>query len=282
MAADPVAMLKDLGRQFGKRVSSTNLFDANVCTSPRDPERPWEVLALPGDLFRHKLNMTFGGCKVVLRANSDFMVVEVTGSSDADVCSINRRDKVMSLLKRNRLRVPSFPSLPVYSRQLDTDLRKSLNSVTLTQALTALQLTKHESLHLYRNGLVLYLQRDSKDDIESAVRIACELTKKLAGEFPAVEDSVDLAALPRQFESLIGLIPKWALADDEQRREMLEEESLEALRTFVEVVSPYIPAIDRYLDSFGDESPTEAAVTLGTLAECCLEAQIRLRDAKEK
>lgn len=101
----------------------------------------------------------------------------------------------MSLLKRNRLRVPSFPSLRVYSRQPDSDLRKPLNSAALTQALTALQLTKDESLHLYRNVVILYLQRDSKDDMTAVLEIACELAEKLAGEFPAVEDNVDLAAL---------------------------------------------------------------------------------------
>jgi len=46
MAMDPVAILKDIGKQYGRRVSGANLFDANVCTSPRDAERPWEILTL--------------------------------------------------------------------------------------------------------------------------------------------------------------------------------------------------------------------------------------------
>jgi hypothetical protein len=275
MATDPVATLKDIAKQFGNRVSTTNLFDANVCTSPRDPERHWEILALPGDIFRHKLNITFEDHKVTFCANGDFIAATVTANLDVDVCSINRRDEVFQL-DLSPLRVPGFESFPVYCRQSEADLRQFLNSATLAKALNALQLTEHESLHIYRNGILLYLQRDSKDEVMSSVEIACEL----AEQFPAVDQSLDLAALPAKFESLFELIPKWALSDDEKRSEMLEEESLESLRTFVEIVSPYIHTIDKYLDSFGDEPPPEAAAALGTLAECCLEAQIRLRDAK--
>ncbi len=32
MAMDPVAILKDIGKQYGRRVSGANLFDANVCS----------------------------------------------------------------------------------------------------------------------------------------------------------------------------------------------------------------------------------------------------------
>ncbi len=276
MATDPVAILKDIGKQYGRRVSSANLFDANVCTSPHDAERPWEILALPGDIFRHKLNITFEDHKITFYANGDFIAVTVAENLDVGVCSINRRDKVFQL-DLSSFRVPGFQSFPVYSRQPEADLRQFLNSAALAKALSTLQLTEHESLHIYGSGVLLYLQRDSKDEVMSSVDIAC----KLAEQFPAVEESLDLAALPAEFENLFELIPKWALSDDEKRSEMLEEESLESLRKFVKTVSPYIPAIDKYLDSFGDESAPEAAVTLGTLAECCLEAQIRLRDAKE-
>lgn len=187
------------------------------------------------------------------------------------------RDIVLGL-DLSPFRVPGFESLPVYSGQPETHLTQFLNSAALAKALNALQLTERESLHIYRNGILLYLQRDSKDEVMSSVEIAC----KLAEQFLAVEESLDLTALPAKFENLFELIPKWALSDDEKRSELLEEESLESLHTFVEIVSPYIPAIDTYLDSFVDEPPPEAAVTLGTLAEYCLEAQIRLRDTKEE
>lgn len=270
MAMDPVAILKGIGQQFGKRVSATNLFDPSVCKSPRDPERPWAWLELPGDIFRHKLNVKLGRYSVRFHANSEFIVVRIAGDFGLDVCSINRR-KIAQYL--NPLLVPGFPSLPVYSPKSDSDLRQFLNSAALIQALKALQMTKHESLHFYRNAIGLYLQRESKDAVMSAVEVVCNL----AEQFPALEDNLDLTALPAKFETLFGLIPKWALSDDEERSEMLEETSLEALQSFVAIASPYLPDSDEYLDSFGDELPPEAAAPLGALAECCLEAQIEIR-----
>jgi len=178
MTTDPIAILKDIGKQAGKRLARANLFDANVCTSPRNPDRPWEVLALPGDIFRHKLNIPVEGHKVTLLANGDFVVVQVTADLDVDVCSINRQDKVFHL-EQSFLRIPGFPSMPVFSRQSDTDLNQLLTCAPLVQALHAFQLTENESLHIYRNGLVLYLQRDSKDKVMSAVQVACRLTKQL-------------------------------------------------------------------------------------------------------
>jgi hypothetical protein len=180
MTNDPSAILKDIGKQFGKRVSNVNLFDPNVCMSPRDHERPWEILALPGDVFRRKLNITFGNHKVTFLANGEFTVVQVNENLDVDVCSINRQDKVFEL-EQSPLSVPSFPSYPVFSRQPDTDLRQLLNSPSLNNALTVLQLLENESLHFYRNGLVLYLQRASREEVMLAVEIACNLTDQLPG-----------------------------------------------------------------------------------------------------
>jgi hypothetical protein len=57
--------------------------------------------------------------------------------------------------------------------------------------------------------------------------------------FPVLTSPTEQISLP---DGLIGLISNWALADDQQRSEMLEEESLEAWGTIVEIV------IDRYLD----------------------------------
>ena len=277
MTTDPLTILRDIGKQAGKRVTATNLFDVNVCKSPYDPRRPWEIVALPGDFFRHKLNIAFGKHKVTLRANGEFIAVEVTEALDLDICSINRRERVYPL-SQSPLRVPGFPSFPVFSRESNTNLWQFLRSAALTQALGRLQLTEHESLHVNRGGIVLYLQRDSTESVMAAVEVAWQL----AEQFPQVDDNLDLSGLPAKFESLLVLIPKWALSDDEKRSEMLEETSLDELKSFAATVTPYIPAIDEYLDSFGDEPPPEAAAALGALAECCLEAQIVIRDSEKK
>jgi hypothetical protein len=274
---EPLAILKEIGKQSGKRIASTNQFDSNVCSTRHHPGQPWEHLSPPGDIFRHKLNITFGDHRVTLLANGNFIAVHVPEDLDVDVCSINRCDKIFAL-RENALRVPNFPSFSVYSRDPHTDLRQLLNLEALARALNALQLAERESLHFYRNGLCLYLQRNSKDAVMSAVEVACRLTEQLPA---AVHDSLNLAEIPGKFENLFGLISEWAVSDDERRSEMLEDASREKLKMFVASVSPYIPAINEYLDSFGDQQPPEAACALGTLAECCLEAQFQLRDIPE-
>ena len=178
MATDPVTILKAIGKRYGRRVYRANLFDANVCTSPRDHERPWEILALPGDIFRHKLNITFGDRRIAMYANGDFIAVRVIGNFDVDLCSINRQDKVFQL-DSVRSRVPGFESLPVYARQPQTDLRQLLNSAALVVALNALRLSELESVHIYRNGVLVYLQRDSMDQVLSALEIVCNLVERL-------------------------------------------------------------------------------------------------------
>lgn len=177
MTMDPLAILKEIAKQFGKRIGRANLFDANVCTSPLNPERPWEYLALPGDFFRHKLTIKLSVHKIELLANGEFISVQVAGNLvDADLCSINRRDKVFQLV-RNLLVEPSF-LFPVYSRRADTDLRQFLSSAALSQALNRLQLTEDESLHIC-NEIVLYLKRNSKNDVMLAIEAACQLAEHL-------------------------------------------------------------------------------------------------------
>jgi hypothetical protein len=241
---DPLAILKEIEKQSSDRIGRANLFDSNVCTSPRNPERPWEHLALPNDFFRHKLNIKFGVHKVELLANGDFISVRVAGNLNTDLCSINRRDKVFQLV-RNVLVERSFCLFPVYSRQADTDLRQLLSSAALNEALKCLQLTEDESLHIYRNGIVLYLRRNSTNDVMFAIEAACRLTEQLGKK--GDKEQLDLTGLPRKFENLFGLIPKWAISDDEMRGEMLSETSQDALQSFVDVVGPYLPEIDDFL-----------------------------------
>ena len=270
--ADPVEVLKGIAQQFRTVVRSTNLFDPNVCTSPVDPKRPWEHLALPGDIFRYKLDIGCKGHKVTLRANGEFVVIEMTGSFDVDVCSINRRDQVFQL-ESSSSRIPGFSSLPVFSRQPDTDVAQFLRSKALQRALIALQPTNTESVHFYRNGIVVYLCRDSHDQVMFAIEVLCTL----AEEMPTLDKKFDEVVLPAQFEGLSDLVRKWAAGDDEARSELIAHASREVLECFVTSVMPYIPAINDYLGSFGTENPPEAAVALGTLAECAMEAQLRLQ-----
>ncbi len=273
MQTDPIVLLKEIAKQSRKTVRSTNLFDANVCASPANPERPWEVLALPGDIFRHELSLVRDGRKATLRANGEFLVLEVSGSFDVELCSINRRDKIFQL-QSYPVRIPRFSSFPVFS-QPNSDLSHLLSSTALNQALDALKLKSSESVHLCSNHIVLYLQPESAREAVSAVGTLC----KLARELPVLDERQDLSGLPAQFECLADLIKKWAVSDDEARSEMIEHTSPKRLKNFVVSVLPHISEINKYLDSFGNRPLSEAATALGRVAECALEAQMKIGDS---
>jgi hypothetical protein len=266
-----VPLLKSIAKQMRKRVRALNLFDPNVCTSPTDPDCPWKILPLPGDLFRHQLSIECKGRKVRLRANSDFMVGQVSGSFAIDAFSINRRELGKSEVP---LRISSFSALSVFAHQSSGQLEELLSSAALRQALDDLQLKEKESLHLGVNAIVFYLQPSSVREIMAAVEVACELAEQL----PAGNDSqnVDLDVLPSEFKVLTHFIRKWGVTDDEVRSELLGKASRATLERLVKSVSPHLSSIDKYLDSFGKEPLSETAIALGALAESAVEAQLRL------
>lgn len=275
MSADPVLFLETLAKQFGTTAHKTNLFDANVCNSPRAPDRPWEHLPLPGDIFRYKIDVTLAGHKVRFRANGEFVVVEVRANLDVDVLSINREDKVFQL-QRCPFTIPSFPSLEIFASSARDELKRFLASPSLILALSAVRLKQDESLHIYRNGPVLYLKPASSAEALSAAKALCELVEGL----PSSDDRVDLEGLPVGFEKLWHLIREWAESDDETGSELLEQKSESALREFIATVEPHILAINGYLDSFGEQAPPESATALGRLAEYAIEAKLILEKRK--
>ena len=176
-------ILKAVGKQYGRRVLNANLFDPNIRTSPWDQERPWEILALPGDIFRHKLMLNIGSRRVTMFANGEFISAKIAGDFEVEVCSINRRDKIMSLGLAEP-RVPGFEYLSVYAGKTQVSLDRLLHSVALVEALKGFDQAEAESVHFYRNGIVLYLQRDSPDKLLSAVEMACKLADRLDAKAP--------------------------------------------------------------------------------------------------
>jgi hypothetical protein len=277
--ANQVDLLKNIAKQTRNRVRTLNLFDPNVCTSPTNPDRPWEKLELPGDFFRNQLSVECKGRKVRFRANSDFTVGQISGNFAVDLFSINRRHYGASLTEIP-LRIPGFPMLPVFARQSSTQLGELLSSTPFRQALDHLQLKEKESLHVGTDAIVLYLQRASEHEIMSAIATACCLAEQLPTG--TEDEDIDLDALPSEFKGLAPFIRKWGVTDDDERNELLEKASRITLERLVKSVTPHLLSIDEYLDSFGTEALSGAAIALGALAECTLEARLRLGIVRRK
>jgi hypothetical protein len=252
--ADPVAALKDIAKQSGKTVRSLTLFDPKVSKSP----------------FRYQLSIDCKGRKVRLHANSSFIAGQVYGNFAIGAFSINRRNVGDSEVP---MRISSFQSLPVFAHKSSGQLEELLKSVALRQVLDDLQLQEMESLHLYSDAIVFYLQRGSVPEITSAIEATCSLAERLpAGN----EDEIDLDVLPPEFKVLVPLIRKWGVTDDLERSELIEKASRKTLERLVKIVMPHLSSISAYLHSFGKEPLSEAAIALGALGECTVEAQLQL------
>lgn len=271
MKVDAVSLLRQVAKQAGKLVRRTNLLDANVCSSRFNPDRPSEVEELPGDVFHHQTEIAVSAHKVRLRANKHFVVTEIRADIGVIPLSINRADRIC-FWARSPLQIDGFPDLPVFSNSSEPRLREFLGLPSVAEALIALRLDKTESLHIYSNGLLLYLQPESPEEVLSAVQTLCVLVDKLF----APSEPVDLTGLPPEFQSLVAAYPGWSVSDDDSRTEMLGKKSKAELRSFLSVMQPQLAAIDSYLNAFGNTPLSDAAAALGTLAECAAEVKIIL------
>lgn len=248
-------VLRAIARERGARVRSDNTIDPNV----------------PG-LSRHRLGLSLHGRRVALRASEEFVTLEVHGELDVGVCSLGRANRLFATR-------PAQPPIEVLglaafvaSKPSDAT-RRFLASPQLRAALERLALGPGESLHAYNNAVVAYLR--SSPPVER-VLAAADALRVLVDEFevPPPEDPLD--DLPSSFRPLIPLARRWAIGDDELRGDRIEAASEEELRELVARVEPKLAKIEAYLDSFGDEPPSEAACTLQALALCAVEARARL------
>ena len=256
---DPVAALQDIARQSGKTVRPLNLVGTKVGS------------------FRHQLSIKYKGRKIRLFANAEFIFGSVSGNFAIDAFSINRRDLGKSEVP---LRISSFPAFPVFAHKPSDQLGELLNSAPLRQALGNLQLKEKESLHLYSNAIEFCLQRSSVREIVSAIEVTCSLADQLPAENE--DQGIDLDVLPSGFKELTPLIRKWGVTDDLERSELLEKASQKTLQRLVKSVAPHLTSINEYLNSFGKEPLSEAAIALGALAECSIEAQLQLGHSKSE
>jgi hypothetical protein len=80
--------------------------------------------------------------------------------------------------------------------------------------------------------------------------------------------------IPEKLWPLVPLLKKWAISDDSEREERKEIMGKAAKRKLLNAVTPLMPEINGYLDSFGDRPFSEEAILIGNLAELVSELQL--------
>jgi hypothetical protein len=266
-------MLKELAKRFKGKLSRCEVYDANVCATRTVADRPWELIAVTGQPFLHRLRFPCGRRKVTVLASETYVHGSASGTFGSRPFTINAKQRVFrsefaQSLLLGGARYPVFTEDGSVSAE-QTDL---LSRPELMALIARSSLREGESLYFTKGEMGFYLKRTDTDRISGVI----DVLVKLADRVETLEQRPDLKVLPSQFHPLIPLIQRWALADDSERQDLLEAASATTLRALVDDVSPYFEAIDSYLDSFGKKAPTYEAVTLGRLAEGALEARRRL------
>ena len=273
--SDPFDILETVAKRLGKRTKPCNCFDQNVCKIKVDDR--WHPVATSGYPFSRELRGEFKRRRIELMASPEFLRCRVKGDLETIPWSVGQPSRVSFIDKqRGWLQVGEL-RWPVFTRKNEDSmeaLRPSLDRPVLTSAVEVLLRNPSESLHFFTGAVVLYFQPKSADAASEAVSTLAGLL----GEFSPEADSIDLSTLPEGLRMLIPHIRRWAVSDDGERAELLQEASRSDLEDLVQTVEIHFENINQYLDSFGKSGPTEpAALALQTLGECTAEAQLELK-----
>jgi len=262
--------LRRLAKRFGGRVSDCVVYDANVCATTSPPGKPWKLVCISGSPLAKSVKGKHRDRKIRMHANETYVVVEVRGPYKLGLLAINLPNRIQFMSTAGT-------ELNVAGRNIPTFVRtggaspaqvEALRSDGIARVLEIAELGDGEGVHFYDDAAMAYLRCPSADRIAAIIEGLVDCAPATAEQ----ADEADFDKLPARFHSLIPLVSKWSIADDDARENLLAHSPKRALKQLVEQVEPYLVSIDAYLDSCGKTPPPEACA-LGTLTECALEAK---------
>jgi len=268
-------VVKNLAKKFRGKRKVLNHFDANVCKSNFLPTRPWETIYLPGDLFEFEVRFQWEDHKFCVSANREFvcLALRLSGVVCSPSFTINRQDRVVVI--KTAVKPPKELPLQVYASDTTSAaiVSRWLSNAANLECVKSFFLGQNDSLHVYGNQLQIYLHNPPQAKV---VAMLPQLEKLASHLHLESEDIVDFNTLPEQFRHLKPLLKKWAISDDHERSILVDKASMQTLKKLVQAVLPKMKAINKFLDSFRGKPLSDAAALLGSLAECAMEAKLRL------
>jgi hypothetical protein len=126
------------------------------------------------------------------------------------------------------------------------------------------------SVHVYRNKVVTYLQPSDLNSVNKVVDRTLSVITRLETRAGIAQ----VGSLPKNLQSIQPFIAEWSIADDDARGEKIAITTRSELIRISAVLSPFLPLINRYLD---DHPAGELAAELQALGETVSEIQVFLR-----
>jgi hypothetical protein len=270
-----ISILQDIARQLGKRTKPCECYDANVCDYTVSETTRWKPVPLRGHPFTQQLRAEYKDYLIDLMANAQGVCCSVKGGFDVGVFSVNHPNLVYPV-KPTTLRIAGDARWPVFTnphtgKQAES-LRLFLEHPTLHESVQQLIVAESDSLHFFAGCVTLYFRPNSTSELKAAL----DCLVGLARLFAPASIQWNLEALPPSLRALTPIIQKWAIGDDSERADLLDESPPSELGELVRAVDAHLSEIDRYLDSVGEAMP-EAALALQTLEKCAAEARLILK-----
>jgi hypothetical protein len=258
---DSIGVLHALAASLGQRVRNTNVMLTGSITLTR------------------QLRVLHRGHKIELLANDSLILADVEANYGRfELLMINPRltrtpyGRPASTINTTGVEHVVFTTDGSLSRA-QAELQES---GVLGRLLNVIDPSDGEEINVSQRLVRVYLRAPSVDRVMAIIHAVIELMPHDASG----RASAEFDTFPNALRPLVPLMTRWAIGDDEERSRKLRRCAQSTRRRLVEAVVPLLPAIDRFLDSFGDNPPEEACA-LGTLAQAALEAQSLISDVPD-
>jgi hypothetical protein len=249
--SNSIGVLHDLAKRLGGRVTKKN------------------VMLIGRGNITQQLRAVYRRHKIELLANNNLILADIEASyGQFELLLIN------PLLTRIPYGKPAFKIETAGIKHLiftiDGTLSRSQSELyesgVLKRLLDIIKPQEGEEINISQKLFRIYLRAPATNRAMAIINAAIDLMPHASPqrEFTGV--------LPDALQPLVPLIPKWAIEDDEERSQKLRRCAQSTRQKLIDTVVPLLPAIDKFLDSLG-ENPPEEACALGSLAQAALEAQ---------
>ena len=141
-------------------------------------------------------------------------------------------------------------------------------SGAVAKILESIRLREGEEIYISQKLVRMFLLSPTRERVMAFIDAVIDFMP----HEPERKDQFGFEGLPDSLRPLIPLLARWAISDDDERSRKLRRCTQSTRQRLITGVVPFLPEIDKYLGSFG-ENPTEEACRFGDLAQAALEAQ---------
>ena len=229
-----------------------------------------------GEWFSWSVKLRHKQYTVRVLGAASLLEMEARGFETTLMFSVNRKDKVCLFNRRfrqrvgsSRLRIFTGSVSPSVDAEHSEQLQDWLGLPENARLLDGFQLSRRESLQVYRNAVVVIFEpgKAIEEVLAKTIALADSLPRRVVelrpGCFLVDGLTLDPSRLPDDLRHLVPCVRKWSIGDDVERQEKLQRAQREDKARLVREVRPYLKTIDGYISS---EPLRDEAILLSNLA----------------